>query len=383
MVTYKILITGGAGFIGSHLAHELLNQGHYVIVFDNLDPQVHSYSPQTPPFLDSRVEFIHSDITNASTLQKVLNNVDIVYHLAAKVGVAQSMYKIADFVQNNTTGTSVLLDSLVNKPNNVRKLIIASSMSIYGEGAYWCEDHGIVYPENRSKSKIFFNHKNIWDPVCPICCKSLIPKPTSERAPTNPSTVYAYTKLQQENLCMLIGKTYGIPVSILRFFGTYGSHQALSNPYTGVCAIFATSILARNSPLIYEDGNQSRDLIHVSDICQALQFVMKKQEANYEIFNVGTGTPVSIIEIANAIKRILNIQVDNQILYKFRAGDVRHIFADISKISEKLGFEPKIPFKEGIREFLSWIQSEKSQLYSSISDHAKDALNQLQKSKLV
>lgn len=387
MAKFRILITGGAGFIGSHLTHELFLQGHELVILDNLDPQVHNPSGKSsthipPKNLPSTIKFVYGNIQDYDKVKSIVENVDIVYHLAAKVGVAQSMYAIAPFISSNSYGTSVLLDALANTNHNVRQLIVASSMAVYGEGAYLCKDHGKVYPDYRESSDIKENSSNHkWELYCPYCENQLAPIPTSESKPFNCSTFYAQSKRHQEEMCLLLGKTYGIPTTALRFFGTYGSHQALSNPYTGVCAIFATALIAGNSPLIYEDGYQSRDLVHVSDVIQALNLCLDNSSAKNEIFNVGTGSSISILDVAKTLQQHLQVSKNPEILNKFRAGDVRHIIADISKIKEKLGYQPKVSFKSGIKEFVSWIQSELGSL--SINDRASDAYHSLKRKNLL
>ena len=387
MKTYRILITGGAGFIGSHLAYRLLESGHEVSILDSLVPQVHPYQPQKPSYLDPRAKFVRGDVLDSKIISKLITEAEIVVHFAARVGVAQSMYMISDFISNNTLGTANLLENLVQKENSVQKLIVASTMSVYGEGAYQCKNCGIVYPPSRKRSDIIINtSKKIgyhWEPKCPICNGPVHPIPTPENAELNPTTVYAHSKLHQEQLSLLIGKTNGLPVTALRFFGTYGSHQALSNPYTGVCAIFATSLLAGNSPIIYEDGAQSRDLVHVSDVCQAVELSLDNPQSKGEVFNVGTGERVTIIEIANRLQNLLKVRVPNQISNQFRAGDVRHIFADIAKIKNKLGYQPKMMFNQGIEEFVDWIREIQDKKLVNISDRAQEAFNQLKRYNLL
>ncbi|UYP47891.1 ADP-L-glycero-D-manno-heptose-6-epimerase [Candidatus Lokiarchaeum ossiferum] len=375
------MITGGAGFIGSHLADFLLHKGHEIIVFDSLDPQVHHGRNLPPDYLSKQVKFIHGDVRNSEQLAESLQDIDVVYHLAAAVGVAQSMYQVQKFIDVNSHGTANLLDVLINKPNHVKKLIVASSMSIYGEGSYNCPTcKKIVNPKVRQ----FVTEKTKdWEYSCPICQNKLIPFPTRENKPADCSTVYALSKKEQEDLCMMIGKTYGLNTTVLRFFGTYGSRQALSNPYTGVCAIFSTALLSNNRPIVYEDGNQSRDLIHVKDIVQALNLSMERSESKHEIFNVGTGKSVSISEVATILSNALGKKIHPEISYKFRSGDVRHICADISKISEKLGFKPQYSFSEGISELIPWIKEKFILNGGNIVDNSVKAKLELEKKGLI
>lgn len=345
----KILITGGAGFIGSFLVDKLVEEGHEVRIFDNLEQQVHQ--GKIPEYLNQQAEFVKGDVLDYNALKKVIEDSEIIFHQAAMVGVGQSQYQVKRYVDVNIGGTANLLDILVNSEHNVKKLIIASSMSIYGEGSYECESCGVVYPELRKNEQM---RKKDWELHCPFCEKILKPSPTPEEKPSQSNSIYAITKKNQEEMCLNIGRTYGIPAVALRYFNVFGPRQSLSNPYTGVVAIFLSRIKNSKPPLIFEDGNQSRDFISVHDIVEANFLAMNKSSANYEYFNVGAGRQISILEIANLIKKLYNSEVKPKILGKFRKGDVRHCFADISKIREKLGFEPKISFMEGMKELMFW-----------------------------
>ena len=359
----------------------MLNKGHEISVFDSLDPQVHHGCKIPPKYLSKNVKFIQGDVRNAEQLIECLQDIDVVYHLAAAVGVAQSMYQVQRFIDVNSHGTANLLDVLINKPNNVKKLIVASSMSVYGEGSYKCLlCHNIVNPKVRQFAP---KKTNGWEYLCPTCLNTLNPIPTNEDKPIDCSTVYALSKKEQEDLCLMVGKTYGLDTTALRFFGTYGSRQALSNPYTGVCAIFSTALLSNNSPIVYEDGKQSRDLIHVSDICQALTLSMERSESKHEVFNVGTGKSVSISEVAKIVSHSLGKNILPEISNKFRAGDVRHICADISKISEKLGFSPQYSFSEGISELIPWIKEQFVNNKENIVDNSVKAKLELEKKGLL
>jgi dTDP-L-rhamnose 4-epimerase len=375
MPTKKILVTGGAGFIGSHLVDKLLSRGHDVTVFDNLDPQVHGDITNPPGYLAKNIHFVKGDVRYREQLKPVLEDAEVVYHLAATVGVAQSMYQIEKFYTTNTTGTAVLFDLIVNRPNSVQKVVVASSMSIYGEGTYHCKSHGTVEPQVRLKRP---KDPQDWEITCPICHSSVHPVPTPETKRQDCTTIYALTKKDQEDMAMLVGKTYGIDTTALRLFGTYGSRQALSNPYTGVCAIFSTALLTGNSPLIYEDGLQTRDLVHVNDICQALLLSMEKPEARKEIFNVGTGHAVSILHVAKTLGKLINPEIHPSITHNFRAGDVRHITADITKISEKLGYQPQHSFESGMKELVAWVKEQKK-----VEDRSNRAQQELEKKGLL
>jgi dTDP-L-rhamnose 4-epimerase len=351
----KILVTGGAGFIGSHLVDELVKRNYEVIVIDSIDKQVHTDG--IPEYINLKARYIFEDIRKKKTLEEIVKEVDYIFHFAAKVGVGQSQYQIREYVDVNITGTANLLDILVNKKNNVKKLIVASSMSIYGEGLYKCEKCGNVKPELRN-----FKEEKIddWEPKCPFCNGNITPVPTPENLQIIPNSIYAITKKEQEEMSLLIGKTYNIPVISLRFFNVYGPRQSLSNPYTGVCAIFLSRIKNDKPPVIFEDGLQTRDFIWVGDIVKACILSMEKESANYEIFNVGSGKPISIVEIANLLIKLLGKDLKPEITYKFRKGDVRHCYADISKIKEKTGFEPETTLEEGLKKLIEWAKETKA-----------------------
>jgi dTDP-L-rhamnose 4-epimerase len=349
----KILILGGAGFIGSHLVDNLISLGHEVIVYDNLEPQVHGLISNPPEYLAKNIEFVYGDIRDKDKLKKVVQDVDIIYHLAAMVGVGQSMYQIEKYYDVNIQGTAKLCDILVNEEHNVKKLIVASSMSTYGEGGYSCDNCGVIYPRIRKKTQL---ERKEWEIICKNCGGIAKPIPTTEDKPQDCTSIYALTKKEQEKMSLLIGDTYGIDTIALRLFNVYGSRQALSNPYTGVCAIFSTRLLCGNSPIIYEDGNQTRDFVHVNDICQALILSMEKVNARNDVFNVGTGIPIKIVDIAKILAEEINPEIQPMITHNFRFGDIRHCFSDISKIKAKLDYKPKYSFKEGVKELIEWVK---------------------------
>ena len=353
----KILVTGGAGFIGSHLVDKLIELGHEVMVFDNLEPQVHGDGQKIPQYLNKECEFIKGDIRNRDELKKALKDREIVFHQAAAVGVGQSMYEINKYTEVNILGTSNLLDILANENHRVEKLIIASSMSVYGEGKYSCVNCGIIYPKLRSLSQL---KKGEWEMRCPFCNQEVQSLPTDEEKPLYPTSVYSISKRDQEEMCLTIGRAYRIPTVALRYFNVYGPRQALSNPYTGVAAIFSSRILNNHPPCIFEDGLQSRDFSHVSDIIRANLLAMENKKADYEVFNVGTGRPSTVLNIAEALIKSLSSSVDINIVKKYREGDIRHCYADISKIRDQLGFQPKVKFEKGISEFVGWVRGEEA-----------------------
>jgi len=351
----KILVTGGAGFIGSHLVDRLVKDGHKVRVYDSLEPQVHQ--GKKPSFLNKQAEYIFADLRNKSRLKKAVKNIDIIFHQASQVGVGQSMYEIQRYTEHNMLGTAVLLDLIVNTKNKVKKIIAASSMSIYGEGAYLCKKCGVVYPLLRSESQL---KKKKWDMLCPKCKRIVKSLPTKEGKPLFPTSIYATSKRSQEEMCLEVGVAYKIPTVVLRYFNVYGPRQSLSNPYTGVAAIFLSRVKNNHEPFIFEDGRQSRDFIHVSDIVTANIMAMKKEQADYDFFNVGTGKPRSILDIAETIIELYRKPLRPKVLNKFRAGDIRHCYADISKIKKILGFKPKVSFEEGMERLARWSESQEA-----------------------
>lgn len=346
----KILVTGGAGFIGSHLVDALVKRGYGVRILDNLDPQVHGAPGKKPVYLNKECQFIKGDVREPSAVKKAVKGMDVVYHLAAAVGVGQSMYQIRKYIEVNTLGTAILLDLLVNTRNKVRKLIVASSMSIYGEGSYKCTECGFVYPKLRPDKQL---KQRIWEMLCPCCGKKAKPFPTPEDKVLHPTSIYALSKRDQEEQCLIVGQSYKIPTVAMRYFNIYGSRQSLSNPYTGVAAIFSSRIKNNHSPLIYEDGLQTRDFIHVSDIVQANLLALTNPKADYQALNVGTGRPTSILEVAKILIKLYKVKVSPQVVNKYRAGDIRHCYSDISRIRQ-LGFSPRVSLEKGFPELIDW-----------------------------
>jgi len=344
----RVLVTGGAGFIGSHLVDALVARGHQVRVLDCFEPQVHGGS--RPAYLHPKAEYVQGSVQDRAQLRQVVQGMEAVFHQAAAVGVGQSMYQIQHYVEANTGATAMLLDVLVNDKIPLRKLVVASSMSIYGEGLYHCQQCGEVTPHLRSEEQL---KRHDWEMHCPQCQGIVQRAPTPERKAAVPTSIYAMTKYDQEVMCLMVGQAYNIPTVALRYFNVYGPRQSLSNPYTGVCAIFSSRIKSAHPPLIYEDGNQSRDFIHVSDIVQANLLVLEHDDANDGVFNVGTGTPVTINEIAQRLIALYGQSVSPRVLGQFRTGDIRHCIADISKL-QHLGFRPMVRLEEGLRELVAW-----------------------------
>jgi dTDP-L-rhamnose 4-epimerase len=362
-----ILVTGGAGFIGSHLTDALIERGHQVRVLDLLVPQVHSNG--TAQYLNPKAEFIHGDVCDAGMVQRALDGVDAVFHEAAEVGVGQSMYEIDRYVRANDLGTGVLLQQVIAAKDRIKKLVVASSMSIYGEGAYSCVKCGEVNPRLRPSAQLL---ARCWEVECPECGSELEPIGTKEEKPLFPTSVYAITKQDQEQFSLVVGRAYGIPTVALRYFNVYGPRQALSNPYTGVCAIFSARLLNNQPPVIFEDGGQTRDFVHVSDIVQANLLALENDGADYQAVNVGTGVPTSVREVAKLLGEGLGKNLEPEIVARYREGDIRHCVSDISRARKLLGYEPRVTLSQGIPELLQWVsaQSAEDQLSQATAELA-------------
>jgi dTDP-L-rhamnose 4-epimerase len=354
----KILVTGGAGFIGSHLVDALLARGHDVRVFDSLDPQVHAGRDQAPVYLDPQAEFIRGDVRDRSALDAALEGIDVVYHQAAAVGVGQSMYEIKHYMEVNTVGTAVLLEAMLPRRGQFKKLVVASSMSIYGEGRYQTKAGEKIAPKLRPVSQF---KEGIWELRDPEDGQFLIPLPTDEEKSLQPASPYASGKRDQEEMCLSIGRAYGIPTVALRYFNVYGQRQALSNPYTGIAAIFTSRLLNDHAPLVFEDGLQSRDFTHVSDIVQANILAMDHATMDYEYFNVGTGRRLTVLDVATSLAKAMKKDLPPKIVSKFREGDSRHCYADISKIRKAAGYSPTVTFEQGIAELVDWCRTQSAE----------------------
>ncbi|HBY96608.1 MAG: NAD-dependent epimerase/dehydratase family protein [Ardenticatenaceae bacterium] len=345
-----VLVTGGAGFVGSHLVDALIARGHKVRVFDNLTPQVHAKPPE---YLNPNAELVVADVRDRAALAKALAGVEVVFHQAAAVGVGQSMYEIEHYVAANTLGGAILLDLLVNEPHAVCRLVVASSMSIYGEGAYDCPEHGVVFPKLRLERQMA-DHD--WEPHCLYCRRVLEPLATDEQKPLFPTSIYAITKRDHEEMFLTVGQAYNIPTVALRYFNIYGPRQALSNPYTGVAAIFSSRLLNDNPPVIYEDGGQRRDFVHVSDIVRANLLAMTApDDALYTAYNVGTGRYQTVKGVAALLSGALGKEIEAIITGRYRRGDIRHCYADIRKARERLGYEPAVCFEQGVADLVRWV----------------------------
>ncbi|MFQ5450708.1 MAG: NAD-dependent epimerase/dehydratase family protein [Nitrospinaceae bacterium] len=352
----KVLVTGGAGFIGSHTVDALVERGDTVRVFDNLNAQVHGPDAQRPAYLHEDAEFILGDVRDREALKQALDGIEIVIHDAAEVGVGQSMYSIDQYISTNVQGTGVLWDILVNDSHRVEKVLVASSMSLYGEGRYVCAEHGEFSPPPRPGEQL---RSGGWEMVCPVCRATMEPVPTHEETELHCTSVYAQSKKDQEVYSLMIGEAYRIPTVACRYFNCYGPRQSLNNPYTGAAAIFCSSVLNGKPPLIYEDGLQKRDLIHVKDLVRGKLLLLDRCEANYGIFNIGTGRPTSILEVAEALIELCGKSFHPNVIRKFRQGDIRHCYGDIARI-RSLGYEPRIDLKEGLEDLVVWSDSQES-----------------------
>jgi dTDP-L-rhamnose 4-epimerase len=345
-----VLITGGAGFIGSHLADALLADGHRVRALDSLEPQVHGSDRTRPSYLDPAVELQVADVRDPDAVRRALDGVDHVVHLAALVGVGQSMYEIQRYADVNTTGTAVLLQALIEEPPE--RLVVASSMSVYGEGLYRRPDGRLRDGRERPVERL---RASQWELVDDDGVP-LMPVPTPETKQPSLASVYALSKFDQERLSLVIGRTYGIPTVGLRFFNTYGPRQALSNPYTGVLAIFASRLLNDNPPRIFEDGRQQRDFVSVHDVTDALRFALIHPGAPGDVFNVGSGAHYTVRAVAARIARVLGKEhIVPELTGHARAGDIRHCFADIDAIRSRLGYEPRVSLDAGLEELAAWL----------------------------
>ena len=357
----NILITGGAGFIGSNLALKLISKGYNVTVLDNLSEQIHGLNPEndSPLFqsIKDKVNFIKGTVTSKDDWRKATVNQDIIVHYAAETGTGQSMYEIQKYVDVNVNGTAIALDLLANSPNQVKKIIIASSRSIYGEGKYKSPELGFVYPSHRI-SKYMDNGD--FD-VKVEGSSSLTLMATDEDSKIHPSSVYGITKQNQEQMIMTVCPTLGIAPVAFRYQNVYGPGQSLKNPYTGILSIFSTQIKNGNGINIFEDGKESRDFVFVDDVVDATILGIEKDEANNEVFNVGTGIPTDVITVANGLIKNYGIAVPVTISGNYRLGDIRHNYADLTKIKNKLGFKPKFSFEKGLEEFTNWVDKQEIQ----------------------
>lgn len=365
----KILITGGAGFIGSNLALKLIEKGYEVTVLDNLSEQIHGTNSELLAQIIDKVRFIKGDVRNKQDWENALQNQEIVVHLAAETGTGQSMYEVQKYVDVNINGTAIFLDYLVNEKHSVEKVIIASSRAIYGEGKYKCQEHGEIFPEERKEEDLV---KGEFEPKCPVCEKSLELYPTDEHSKIHPSSVYGITKQNQEQMVLNVCKSIGIPAVAFRYQNVYGPGQSLKNPYTGILSIFSTQIKNGNDLNVFEDGLESRDFVFIEDVVKATILGIEKEEADFEVFNVGFGKGTSVIEVAETLIKLYNANVAIKVSGNFRLGDIRHNFADLTKIKEKLGFVPDFDFQTGVKKFAEWVNAQEIQ-----EDHHSQSIEEM------
>lgn len=372
------LVTGGAGFIGSHLVDLLLERGGRVTVLDKLSPQVHGAAELDadgwPVYLSPQARRIKGDLLDEGVFERSLDGVTHLAHLAASVGVGQSMTNIVEYTRNNVMTAAIMLETLSRKPHTVRRIAVASSMSIYGEGEYRRPSTGeSVTSQSRPYEQLAARRWELNDGG-----EILQPAPTSEAKLLQPASIYAVNKRDHEEMFLAVGRALQIPTVALRLFNTYGSRQALSNPYTGVAAIFISRLLNDEPPLIFEDGKQMRDFVHVKDVANAFATVLESEAEIWDAFNVGSGQPITVAEIAAALARLLHKNIAPEILNKYRAGDIRHCFADISKIRQVFEFKPTHSFDEGMTELIDWAKSAKPPV-----DGTRQSLAELEKNRLV
>ena len=356
----NILITGGAGFIGSNLTIKLVSHGYNVTILDNLSKQIHGENQNSTLYKSTNgiSRFILGDVCNKLDWEKAIKGQDVIIHFAAETGIGQSMYEISRYNKVNIIGASHLLNILANKEHSVKKIIVGSSRAIYGEGKYYCNNDGVIYPNRRNESDMA---KGIYNPFCNICNNELEPQATDENSIINPSSIYGITKQHQEQMFLLIGKALNIPAVSLRYQNVYGPGQSLLNPYTGILSIFSTRILNGNNIDIYEDGKESRDFVYINDVVKATILALEKQEANHQIFNVGSGIATTVLEVAEKLKELYKSDIKIIVNEKYRLGDIRHNYADLTKIKNKLGFVPDVDFDTGIKNFVNWVKKQKIQ----------------------
>ena len=354
----NILITGGAGFIGSRLALALVAKGHKVRVLDNLASQIHGQEPELSSLylsIKDKVDFIHGSVANKDDLIKSLQGIDTVVHLAAETGTAQSMYAIHHYTEVNVGGTALLLDLIANEPFPIKKIVVASSRAVYGEGKYHCPNHGTVFPLGRLAKNIELKDFSVHCPLCGIPASVIA---SDEETPVRPSSVYGITKFTQEQMVLTVGKSMGISALAFRYQNVYGPGQSLSNPYTGILSIFSTRILNGSSVNIFEDGKESRDFVYIDDVVAVTMKGVEIQSPIVGVFNVGSGVATDVLTIATTLQRLLAGAVPIEVSGQFRLGDIRHNIADLSKAREILGFEPTVSMEEGLHRFVDWVKGE-------------------------
>lgn len=373
----NILITGGAGFIGSNIALKLIEKGYRVRVLDNLSPQIHGENPEKSFLYNSikdKTDFILGNVLSKDDWRKALIDIDIVIHLAAETGTGQSMYDIENYIDVNIKGTALLWEILTNEKFNVKKVIVAASRAVYGEGKYKCPTHGITYPNERKLKDL---EKKDFEVKCPICNSNVELMATTEDSAILCSSVYGLTKDVQEKLSLLIGKNLNIPVVAYRYQNVYGPGQSLKNPYTGILSIFSTRIRNNNNINIFEDGKESRDFVYIDDVVNGTILSLENEKSNYQVFNIGSGKNIDVLTVAKTLKELYNSDVDIEVNGNFRLGDIRHNFADITKAKNILGYVPEYDFDKGIKKFVDWVKTqeiEKDDYEKSIEEMKRKGL---------
>ena len=353
MAIRNVLVTGGAGYIGSHLVDALVLRGYNVVVLDSLVPQVHR-SGTWPSYANPKVRYVRGDVRDRAVFEPLVLASEAVVHFAAAVSIGQSMYEIDRYVDVNTRGTALLLDILVNTTHHVEKVIVASSIGVYGEGAYHCTTCGPVAPGIRSDAQMGAKD---WEQRCPACGAPVVSVPTPEDKALYRDNIYSMTKYHQEEMVLLIGKTYGIPAVAPRFFNVYGPRQSLSNPYAGVAAIWISRLMNGKAPVVFEDGGQLRDFVSIHDVVACLTLMLETPGADYLPVNVGSGTTVTILDIARMLQRLLGSTIEPDVTNVGRTFDVRHNTADIARARETLGFEPTVSLEQGFTELIEWAKT--------------------------
>jgi dTDP-L-rhamnose 4-epimerase len=372
-MAHNILVTGGAGFIGSALSLQLISRGHHVRVLDNLSPQIHGANPESSPLFRSihdKVEFVHGSVTSRADLMKALLGMDTVVHLAAETGTGQSMYAIQHYSNVNIGGTALLLDLIANEPFPIRKIVVASSRAVYGEGKYVCAQHGNVFPLSRSAEDMENGDFEVHCFACGLPARRI---PTDEETPVRPGSMYGITKLTQEQMVLTIGKALGISALALRYQNVYGPGQSLSNPYTGILSIFSSRIRNGGGINIFEDGKESRDFVFIDDVVTATVKGIEHEAPLVDVFNVGSGVATDVVTIANTLVRMLGQTVPVKVSGQFRLGDIRHNVADLTKVQAVLGFKPSISIEEGLRLFVAWVTDE-----VVLADRYEESLRELE-----
>lgn len=358
----NVLITGGAGFIGSNLALALIKKGYTVTVLDNLSPQIHGEDPKrTSPLLKSiedKVRFIQGSVTDRSAWSEALEGQDAVVHLAAETGTGQSMYEIEKYTSVNIGGTALMLDILANTKHSIRKMVVASSRAVYGEGKYHCPQCGDVYPTERSDEAM---QRGDFECTCPLCGSAVELRPTDEESKIHPTSIYGITKQTQAEMVLVAGKSLGIPAVAFRYQNVYGPGQSLSNPYTGILSIFSTLIKNGKDINIFEDGKESRDFVYIDDVVAATILGLERKEADYHTFNVGADKPIDVVTVAGTLRQKYGSDIGIKVSGNYRLGDIRHNYADLTLASKLLGYTPSVSFDEGISRFAAWVDEQEIQ----------------------